>query len=84
MRKLTSAVAITGALAAGGIGLAGPASADAPCGGAVVLGNGGGRAVTTTRARMAASCAATLYTCSVSAARTATAYTRRHRQIIHR
>ena len=43
MRKLISAVAIAGALAAGGIGLAGPASADAPCGGAVVLGNGGGR-----------------------------------------
>ena len=43
MRKLISAVMITGALVAGGIGLAGPASADGFCGGAVVLGNGGGR-----------------------------------------
>lgn len=43
MKKLVSAVTLTGALVAGGIGLAGPASAGGPCGGAVVLGNGGGR-----------------------------------------
>jgi hypothetical protein len=43
MRNLVSAVTITSALVAGGIGLAAPASADGPCGGAVVLGNGGGR-----------------------------------------
>ena len=43
MRRLVSAVTITGALVAGGIGLAAPASADGPCGGAIVLGNGGGR-----------------------------------------
>ncbi len=43
MRKLITAMAIGGALAAGGIVVAGPASADGPCGGAVVLGNGGGR-----------------------------------------
>ena len=43
MRKLITAMAIGGALAAGGIVVAGPASADGLCGGAVVLGNGGGR-----------------------------------------
>ena len=44
MRKLIGAVTITGALVAGGIGLAGTASAaGGPCGSAIVLGNGGGR-----------------------------------------
>lgn len=41
--KLVSAATIAGVLVAGGIGLAAPASADVPCGAAVVLGNGGGR-----------------------------------------
>ena len=83
MRKLISAVAITGALAAGGIGLAGRRAQMRPVAARSCWATAG-VAVTTTRARMAASCAATLYTCSVSAARTATAYTRLHRQIIHR
>ena len=83
MRKLITAMAIGGALAAGGIVVAGPASADGPCGGAVVLGNGGGRC-DSTDARMAASPAATLCTCSVSAARTAIWCTPHHRQTLRR
>jgi hypothetical protein len=43
MKKLLSAATITGVFVAGAIGLAAPASADGPCGGAIVLGNGGGR-----------------------------------------
>jgi hypothetical protein len=43
MRKLISALGISAALAAAGIAVAEPASAMGPCGGAVVLGNGGGR-----------------------------------------
>jgi hypothetical protein len=47
MRKIISSVAITTALVAGGVALAGPANADPVCGGAVVLGNGGGRCEST-------------------------------------
>ena len=43
MTKCISALVIAGAIFGCGIGLAGPASAGAVCGGAVVLGNGGGR-----------------------------------------
>jgi hypothetical protein len=47
MRKIISSVAITTALVAGGVALAGAANADPVCGGAVVLGNGGGRCEST-------------------------------------
>jgi len=40
-KKLIGAAAITGAIVGGAIAIAAPASAD--CGGAIVLGNGGGR-----------------------------------------
>jgi hypothetical protein len=43
MKKFISTVAITSALLGCGVALAGPAGADPGCGGAVVLGNGGGR-----------------------------------------
>ena len=83
MRNVVSALTISGALVAGGINSRhrrpqmGPAAAQSYWATAEA-------AVTTTKRPMAALCAATRYTCSVSAARTATGYTRRHREMLRR